>query len=392
MTTIEGTKQSTREIKMLTGNEAVAEAVILSRPDVIAAYPITPSSPIVQRLNSAVELGELDTEFIAVESEHSAMGGTMGASVAGGRAFTATASQGLLYMAENVVWAGYGRFPMVAAIVNRALAPGWTIWVDHQDSMMLRDAGWGQLYVKNNQEAFDTIIQAFKIAEHHDVYIPFMVCLDGFVLSHTASKVEMLTQQEVDSFLPPFDPITKLDPENPVSFGSLTPPEQYMALRKHLHNSFMRAKDIIKQVNKEFAEMFGRDYGGLIETYGASEPKVGIITMATIAEESEVAADMLTQEGIPTQVIRIRSFRPFPAEELAKVTKDLEHAIVIDRAVSFGNNGQLYIETAQTFFEHKIQADLTGLIMGLGGKDVRYEDVVRRVKKVLKGEDKGGFE
>ena len=380
-----------KNFEMLTGNDAVAEAVILAKPDVIAAYPITPATAIVMALNRAVATGRLKAEFINVESEHSSMAAVMGASVTGGRTFTATAAHGLLYMAENVFWAGYGRLPIVMAVVNRAIAPGWTIWVDHQDSMAMRDAGWGQIYVKNNQEAYDSIIMAYKIAENHDVYFPFMVCLDGFVLSHVATKVELVSEELVDKFLPKFDPLVALHPSHPQAFGTLIPPDEFVALRRDLQESMQRAKEVIKRVTKEWAELTGRDYGGLVELNGPKEGDLAIIATSTLAEEAEVAAEELTLQGIKTSVLRIRVFRPFPKEDLLEYMKNFEKVIVIDRAVSFGHAGPIYLEVAAAAKDHDLDIPIYHTVMGLGGTDVNYEDIVIRIKKVLKNEFKGEF-
>ncbi len=375
----------TKSVELLTGNEAVSEAVLRARPDVIAVYPITPSTHIAEMLAQAVEAGKIDAEFVKVESEHSAMATCMGVVAAGGRTFTATAAQGLMYMAENVFWAGYGRLPMVAAVVNRALAPGWSIWVDHQDTMAMRDSGWGQIYAKNNQEAFDSVLQAYKIAENHDVYFPFMVTLDGFVLSHTASEVELLTQEEVDEFLPPFEPMFKLHPSNPMSYGAISLPDEYIALREDLMKSMERAKKVIQDVNDEFAKKFGRDWGGLIEVTGEEDAEVGIVTMSTIAEESEVAAEMLTKEGIPTSVTRVRVFRPFPKEVLVEQLKKYDKIVIIDRSMSFGHAGPLYLETSSAMRElGAIDTKIYPTVMGLGGQDVSYKDIIQRVKSLIK--------
>ncbi len=372
-----------RTFEMLTGNDAVAQAVIMSRPDVIAAYPITPATAIVERLNRAVAMGELDAEFVDVESEHSAMAAVIGASVSGGRAFTATAAQGLLYMAENVFWAGYGRLPIVMAVVNRALAPGWTIWVDHQDTMAMRDAGWGQIYVKNNQEAYDSVIQAFKIAENHDVYFPFMVCLDGFVLSHVAAKVDLLSQEEVDGFLPPFDPLIAIHPSDPFAFGTLVAPNDYIELRTNLQLAMNDAKTVIKKVNDEWKQLTGRDYGGLVEHRGELDGDLCIVAMSTLAEEAEVAAEALTRKGIRTGVARVRVFRPFPWEDLEKIVAKYDKVIVIDRAVSFGHAGPLYLEVAAMMKAHHPDIPLLRTVMGLGGQDVHYTDIVARIEEKL---------
>ncbi len=286
-------------------------------------------------------------------------------------------------MAENVFWAGYGRLPIVMAVVNRALAPGWTIWVDHQDAMAMRDAGWGQIYVKNNQEAYDSVIQAFKIAENHDVYFPFMVCLDGFVLSHVAAKVELLTQEEVDSFLPPFDPLIAMHPSDPYAFGTLTAPNEYIELRTNLQLAMHDAKDVITKVNEEWARLTGRDYGGLVEHSGEPDGDLCIVATSTLAEEAEVTAEELTKKGIRTGVARVRVFRPFPTEELAKILPKYDKVIVIDRAVSFGHAGPLYLEVAATLKEFQPDLPVLRTVMGLGGQDIHYSDIVKRIEHKL---------
>ncbi|MDH5645543.1 MAG: pyruvate ferredoxin oxidoreductase, partial [Candidatus Heimdallarchaeota archaeon] len=277
------------KVEIWTGNQAVAEAVILTKPEIVAAYPITPSTPIIQALSDAYEEGRIRGEFIAVESEHAAMSGAIGASVAGARTFTATASQGLLYMAEMVYWAGFGRLPMSMCLVNRALAPGWSIWVSHEDLYSMRDAGWIQLIAKNTQEAHDLMIHSFRLSEHHDVYMPSMVNIDGFVLSHVAAQVHPLSQKFVDDFLPPFEPMFTMDPDDPISFGALTLPNDYLDLRKDHINSMNNAKKIFTDYSNEFAELTGRYWGTLIETYGNQTGDVCIISMGSMSEEVEEA-------------------------------------------------------------------------------------------------------
>ncbi|MHA2099942.1 MAG: pyruvate ferredoxin oxidoreductase, partial [Candidatus Kariarchaeaceae archaeon] len=219
-----------KEVEIWTGNQAVAEAVIRCKPEIVAAYPITPSTPIIEFISDAYDSGRIPGEFIAVESEHSAMAGAIGASASGSRTFTATASQGLLYMMEMVYFAGMGRLPMTMTLVNRALYGGWSIWVDHQDLYSMRDTGWIQVAAKNNQEAHDFIPQMFKLSENHDVYLPAAVNIDGFTLSHVAGQVEPLQVNMIDDFLPPFEPMFVLDPADPVSYGALTLPDDYRAL------------------------------------------------------------------------------------------------------------------------------------------------------------------
>ncbi len=372
------------KVEIWTGNQAIAEAAILSRPEVIAAYPITPSTPIIEALSSAVENGRLDAEFIAVESEHAAMSGVMGGSAAGARTFTATASQGLLYMMEMIYWAGYGRLPIVIGLVNRSLAPGWSIWVDHQDAYSMRDAGWLQIFAKNNQEAHDLTVQAFKVAENHGVYLPMAVNIDGFVLSHVAGQVQPLTQKFVDDFLPSFNPIFKLDSSDPVSFGALTLPDDYQMLRKDLEDSFQRAKKVITDVSKEFAELTGRDWGDLIEVYGPESADIAVVAMGTLAEEAEEAVDELNKRGKNVGVVRIRSFRPFPTERIREVAKNYDKILIIDRGQSFGSATPLTLEFKNALYGTDIP--IVTRVMGTGGKDVDYSEIMAVIEEVYKEE------
>ncbi|MHA2502189.1 MAG: pyruvate ferredoxin oxidoreductase, partial [Candidatus Kariarchaeaceae archaeon] len=305
------------EVEIWTGNIAVAEAAIRCGPEIVAAYPITPSTPIIQHLSDAISEGRLRGDFIAVESEHAAMSGAVGASVAGARTFTATASQGLLYMMEMIYWAGYGRLPMSMCLVNRALAPGWSIWVDHQDMYSMRDAGWLQWVAKNNQEAHDLVVHSFRVSEHHDVYMPSAVNIDGFVLSHVAGQVEPLSARVIEDFLPKFEPMFVMDPQDPISFGALTLPNDYRLMRQDLLDSMERAKDHFTKASAEFADLTGRDWGDLVEVYGPEHADVCIISMGTMAEEVEEAVDLLNAQGGKSYgAIRIRAFRPFPIERI----------------------------------------------------------------------------
>lgn len=378
------TTEQTIEREVMTGNDAVASAVMQAHVDGIAAYPITPSTALVSALALAVETGKLDTNFISVESEHSAMSGCMGIVAAGGRAFTATAAHGLMYMAEQVFWAGYGRLPMVMAVVNRALAPGWSILCDHQDALAMRDAGWGQFFVKNNQEAYDTLFQAYKVAEDHDVYVPFMESLDAFILSHSAAPVQKVTQRVVDDFLPNFDPIWKLDVDDPQSYGPLVDGPAFSELREALMVGIDNARPKIRKANQEWAEVTGRDYGGLVEVYGPEDADIGIVSMGTIAEEVEVAVDMMNKQGMSVGATRVRAFRPFPVEEIAEMGRRYGSVLVIDRDSSFGHKGVLHIDTQAALYENNIHVPMKGIIRGLGGKEVHYTDIIREVQEFSK--------
>ncbi|MHA2245067.1 MAG: transketolase C-terminal domain-containing protein [Candidatus Hodarchaeales archaeon] len=370
-------------IELMTGNRAVALAAKLARPQVIAAYPITPQTEIVETLSDVVARGELDAEFIAVESEHSAMGAAIGASLGGTRTFTATSSHGLLYMGELVWWAGLTRVPVVMPVVNRSLNP-WNIHPDHQDSMSFRDAGWIQFYAKNNQEVLDLTLCAFKISEHHKVWMPVMVCLDGFILSHTSAQVVIPEQYKVDEFLPPFKPIVMLDPDDPFAHGSLTDSEGTWEQRMSLIDGFNNARVIIPKIFEEYTNKFGRLGKYMVEVTGnLEEADVAVIAIGTLGEEAEQSLTVFDQKGIKIAVVRPRVIRPFPKEEIINCLRKVPKVLVIDRSVSFGNAGQLAIEIQAELFAQKIEIDFHQKIMGLGGMDVSYVDIANEVEKVM---------
>lgn len=372
--------------KSMTGNDACAYAALYAKPKVIAAYPITPQTTIIEKLSQYVDEGKLDAEFVIVESEHSALAACMGAAWSGVRTFTATSSQGLLYMAENVFWTGYGRLPIVMPVVNRCLAPGWSIYQDLQDSMAFRDAGWIQIYTKNNQEVFDTTLQGFRIAEDKNIALPFMPCLDGFVISHTTAQVNLPNAEDSFNFVGEYnDPVIEVDVENPWIFGGLVGPEKFNKDRKDLMKAMERAKKKIVDMNKEFGEYFGRTYGnGLVEIYGDDVADLTIVSMGTIADETQDAVDLLKEEGLSVNELRIRTFRPFPEKDIAEFAKKNNKFLVIDRSVSFGHDGQLRIETEAVLKRNNIDTPVEGRIMGLGGEDVPYTRIAATAKEVLK--------
>ncbi|MHA2292215.1 MAG: transketolase C-terminal domain-containing protein [Candidatus Hodarchaeales archaeon] len=372
-----------KQIELMTGNDAVAIAAKLARPQVIAAYPITPQTTIVESISGMVARGEMDCEYVNVESEHSAMGAAIGASLGGVRTFTATSSHGLLYMGELVFWAGMTRIPIVMPVVNRSLNP-WNIWPDHQDSMAFRDAGWIQFYAKNNQEVLDLTLCAFKIAEHHKIWMPVMICLDGFILSHTSAQVSVPTQKEVDDFLPPFKPLVMLDPDDPFAHGSLTPSSGIWEQRMSLIDGFNNARVIIPKILQEYTHKFGRLGKEMVEIVGDIDvAEVAIIAIGTLGEESEQSLGVLSERGIKAVVIRPRVFRPFPRKELIDALKKVPKVLIIDRAVSFGNSGQLAIEIQAELFAHKVEIEFIQKIMGLGGMDVTYVDIANEVTKIM---------
>ncbi len=375
-----------QETKSITGNDAASIAALYAKPEVIAAYPITPQTTIVEKISQYVENGLLDAEFIIVESEHSALAACMGAAWSGVRTFTATSSQGLLYMAENVFWSGLGRLPIIMPVVNRCIAPGWNIWPDFQDSMAFRDAGWIQMYTKNNQEVFDTVLQSFRITESKDIALPSMPCLDGFVISHTTAQVDLPSAEDAFEFVGPYDdPVIELDVNNPWAYGAMTGPEQYGKNRRDLMEAMERAKGKIIDVHKEFGERFGRTYGnGLVEQYGDDVADITIMALGTIADETQAAIDKLKEEGYSVNALRVRTFRPFPEEDIVKFAKKNSKLFVIDRSVSFGHNGQLRIEVESVLKRNNVDTPVVGKIMGIGGEDVPYTKIMDIVKKELK--------
>lgn len=366
--------------KLITGNEAVAEAVKLAKPKVVPAYPITPQTAIVEAIADMVANKQLDAEYVPVESEHSAMSAAIGASLGGVRTFTATSSQGLLYMGEMVYWAGFTRIPIVMAVVNRSLNP-WNIWVDHQDSMAFRDAGWLQFYGKNNQEILDLILIAYRIAEEHKIWMPAMVCLDGFILSHTSALVSIPTEDEGLSFVHDFDPLIYLNPDKPFTHGALTSSADITNQRYSLMQGFVNAKVIYNEVASEYTHLTGRKYTEMVEITGNPDANIGIMALGTLGEEAEEAIEYLSKRGIQAKVIRPRVFRPFPYEEILKASSNLEKLVILDRAVSFGNGGQLAIETKSALYDAGLNIPVQAEIVGLGGTDVDYKAIAKIVEK-----------
>lgn len=378
MAVLEESKQNTRSL--MTGNEAVAEAVRLARPGVIPAYPITPQTSIVEAIASMAEEGTLKTEYMTMESEHSVMSAAIGASLGGCRTFTATSSHGLMYMGEMLFWSGLTRIPIVMAVVNRSLNP-WNIWVDHQDSMAFRDAGWLQFYAKNNQEVLDLILIAFRVAENHKVWMPAMVCLDGFVLSHTSSLVAVPEDSIYDKYVHDFDPLVILDNKKPFAHGSLTGSAETIQLRESVITGMENAKKVFKQANKEFADLVGRHYGGMVEVTGEKEAKYAVMALGTMGEECEGAIDMLASKGIDLKVVRPRVFRPFPKEEIINELKTVDAVLILDRSVSFGNEGPMAIEVKAALYEAKLNIKVEAKVVGLGGMDVNFKQIAEMVEE-----------
>jgi len=369
--------------KVLTGNFATAYGAAAAKVNVIAAYPITPQTTIVEILSEIVADGLLDADFIKVESEHSALAACIGAQAVGARTFTATSAQGLALMHELIHWAARGRLPIVLANVNRAMAPGWSIWADATDSIAQRDTGWIHMYCENNQEVFDTTLMAYKIGEHEEVLLPSLINLDAFFLSHTSQVVDLYDQETIDRFLPPYRPKIKLDVKNPRSFGALTSPEHYYEFSYKIQMAHQRAKEIIKQVGEEFGRVFGRSYG-LTEAYRCGDAEEVLVDYGTIAGTAKDAVDRMRDKGIRVGALKIRYLRPFPGEEVRQVLRGAKKIGVIDRAVSFGHEGPFFSEVKASLYGAHIP--LYGFLAGLGGRDVSIADIESMVSHMGKNE------
>lgn len=375
----------------LCGNEAVAEAVRLARPRVIAAYPITPQTGVVERLSEIVESGELDAQFVHVESEHSALSLVMGSCATGVRTFTATSSQGLMYMAEILYYASGGRYPLVMMNANRALALPWNIYGDQSDSLALISSGWIQAYAEDAQESLDLTLQAYAIAEHPDVRTPVLVNLDGFVLTHTYEAVSVPDQAEVDAFLPPPDlpqgyPGT-FNLDQPQSLGITAGPGDYAVFKYRQHRDMVRAAEIIRDTGWRFAEAFARGACGLTESYRADDAELIVITLGSVAGTVRTVVDGLRDQGIAAGLVRLRYLRPFPADELYAALfgderrTEVKAIAVLEKDISFGHQGSVAIEVKAALYDRL--ADRGGrlppfrnFVAGLGGQDISRNDIV----------------
>ena len=364
-----------------TANHIVAYATKAARVQVIAAYPITPQTSIVERIAELVESGELNAEYIRVESEHSAMAACIGAAAAGVRTFTATSSHGLVLMHEALHWASGSRLPIVMPVVNRTLGPGWNIWADYTDSLSQRDTGWIQFYCADNQEVFDTVIQAYKLCEDERVLLPVMVCLEAFILSHTYMPVKIPAQEKIDEFLPPYKPKWFLDVDNPFSLANIVTPEYYMEFRYMIQEAMENAKQLIPEIDREYGKYFGFEHGGLVEKYKCEDADLILLTMGTMGTEAKISVDNLRNEGLKVGVARVRVFRPFPKEEIRKLAENTQMLAVIDRGISFGMEGFLAEETKASLYDQKNRPLIAGFVAGLGGRDVTFKTIGKIAKK-----------
>lgn len=361
--------------KVITGNHAVSYGVKVSRAEVIAAYPITPQTQVVELLSEFCASGELKAKFIKVESEHSAMAACIGASIAGARAFTATSAQGLALMHELLHWAAGGRLPIVMADINRAMAPGWSVWTDQNDSLSQRDTGWMQIYCESNQEVLDSVIQGYKIAEK--VSIPLMLVLDAFVLSHTSEPVDIPEQSKVDLYLPPYNPEIRIDIDNPRAFGGLLSPDYYFEMRYLLQKDMERAVQVAKEADDEFYEIFGRKYG-VVEPYKCEDAKIIIVVSSTVTGTARTVIDEMRKKGKKVGLLKIRFFRPFPFDDVKSVLLNADKVAVIDRNISYGAGGIFFQEVKSALYNEKKRPPIFGFITGLGGRDVTPE-IIREI-------------
>ncbi|MBN1232186.1 MAG: pyruvate ferredoxin oxidoreductase [Candidatus Coatesbacteria bacterium] len=378
------------KILALTGADAAAEAMRQVHPDVVAAYPITPQTGIVQTYSSFVADGLVDTEMVTVESEHSAMSAVVGAASAGARAMTATSANGLALMWEIVYIAASYRLPIVAPVVNRALSGPINIHCDHSDSMGCRDSGWIQLFSENTQETYDNIIQAVKIGENKDVMLPVMITLDGFIISHVMERVEALEDEEVSKFVGTFTAkYPLLDVDNPVTYGPLDLQDYYFEHKRQQYQAMQNSADVIKNVGKEFGALSGRYYD-LLELHKMEDAEFAIIALGSTAGTAKYLVDQMRNEGKKVGMIKIRSFRPFPIEDLRLAVKKLKGLSVLDRSISFGaKGGPVFVEVESALFRTGIDIPVLNYIYGLGGRDITPTEMrisFSDLEKAVKGE------
>ncbi len=349
------------------GSRAVAETVALCRPEVIAAYPISPQTHIVEGLSALVKSGELEPcEFVNVESEFAAMSVCIGASATGARTYTATASQGLLYMVEALYNASGLGLPIVMTVANRAIGAPINIWNDHSDAMSQRDSGWIQLFAETNQEALDIHVQAFKIAE--ELSVPVMVCMDGFILTHAYERVELPTQVQVDGFLPTFEPRQLLDPDEPISIGAMVGPEAFTEVKYLAHAKQMQALDLIPEVSGEFAQAFGRDSGGLVRGYRLDDAETVVVALGSVLGTIEDTIDELRDEGVSIGALSIKTFRPWPLDEVRDALKNARRIVVLEKALAVGIGGIVSLDVRVAL--QGLPAQVYAVIAGLGGRAI----------------------
>lgn len=363
--------------RFLSGDEAFAEGVRLARPQVISAYPITPQTVVVERLSEMVEDGSLDAEYVHVESEHSALSCAIGASATGARTFTATSSQGLLYMAECLTYASGGRFPIVMMNANRATALPWNIYGDQRDSLALLDHGWIQVYAEDNQEALDLALMAYAVAEDARVATPVMVNLDGFALTHTYETVDVPEPAEADAFLPPYEPSgNRFDFESPVNIGFSAGPEYNRYFKYWEHRDMLDAPAVVDEVERRFAEVFGRRYPGMIEILNCDDADVVLVTLGSAAGLVRGAVEKLRQQGVRAGMLRIRYLRPMPDALIAEALRGAKAVGVLEKDVSFGAEGTVFTNVNSSLQQAAVGVPTYNFVGGLGGDDISESQVM----------------
>jgi pyruvate ferredoxin oxidoreductase alpha subunit len=356
-------------LKQVEGSWAMAEGIALCRPEVICAYPITPQTHIVEGLGELVRTGDLkNCEFINVESEFAALSVAIGASAAGARAYTATASQGLLFMAEAVYNASGLGLPIVMTLGNRAIGAPINIWNDHSDAMSMSDAGWMQLFAETNQEAVDLHIQAFRLAE--ELSMPAMVCVDGFILTHAVERVDIPSQEDVDAFLPPYEPVQVLDPQNPISIGAMVGPDAFTEVRYLQHYKQNLALRLLPELAAEFKDRFGREAGGLLRTYRAEDAELLVIAMGSVNGTIKDTIDEMRADGIRIGLVTLVSFRPFPTQALREVLVGAKHVVVVEKSLAVGMCGQLASNVDLALRNTAGAPQVHSVIAGLGGRPI----------------------
>lgn len=369
--------------EFLEGSHAIAEVIKLCKPGVISAYPITPQTHIVEDLAAMAANGQIKSEFVNVESEHSAVSVVLGSAACGVRSYTATSSQGLFYMAEVLFNLAGLRLPLVLTCANRAISAPINIWNDQQDSVSLRDAGWIQLYAENIQEIVDLHLIGYRLSEDKTIMLPVMVCMDGFILTHGIETIDMPTQEQTDNFLPPYKPLYKLDIANPITLGPLVDPEYYTETRFAIQKTQEEAIKLIPQITQEFSKIFGRNYNGLLEGYRIEDAQRVIVAMGSVCGTIKDVVDELRAKGKKVGLLKIVSYRPFPIAAVYDALKDIPKVAVLDRALSLGSYSPLAVDIRSIFIgKKKIPEVISSFVVGLGGRDIT-KDSIKEIYRLL---------
>jgi pyruvate ferredoxin oxidoreductase alpha subunit len=379
------------------GNSAAALAVQLAAAEVIAAYPITPQTPLTEKLSELIAAGEMDAEYVAVESEHSALAVCIGAASSGVRPFTATSSNGLLYMSEQLHWAAGGRLPMVMCVVNRGIGAPWSVWNDHQDAISQRDAGWIQIFAKDHQEIVDMTLKAFRLAEL--VHIPVMVNYDGYYLSHTYMPFELPDTAEVRAFLPDYNYKHALTPEKPESLNTVTLPDArddingvkqggYMEIRKNLHDEMRLAMDVWEEIDVDYQKRFGRGGTPILDPYCCDDAEYVVVAMGTVANQFHDVVDQLREkDNLRVGVLALQMYRPFPTSKIAEALQSAKAVIVCEKGLSYGNQGALYADLKSALYPYPARPLLHNFIVGLGGREIRTDNLYLELKNTCLQQD-----